>query len=119
VSSTSRIAPPVPPSPESDNAVLAAVLSRSETDVAFRKRLIAEPHEAILAEFGVRIPAQLRIRFMERDPDVDALVVLPDLRVPVEELSDKDLEHVTGGARAHNARLAWKGAIDSHTSHHL
>ena len=103
--------------PDSNSDVLTAVLSRSETDVAFRQLLLTTPHTAIHDAFGVNIPVQLRLRFIERGSDVDALVVLPDLRVPVDELSDVELEHVTGGVQAHNAHLAWKGAAHGSSSH--
>src|SRR5919198_360181 len=100
---------------QNERAALDAVLARAETDVAFRARLLDEPRAALLETVGVRLPADFRIRFMERDSDVDALIVLPDLRRPTpaaaDELADDDLERVTGGAHAHNAHLAWKGAV--------
>lgn len=89
---------------------MSAVLARAETDVAFRQRLLVEPRQVIHECFGIRIPDQFRIRFIERHADVDALVVLPELRGGAAELSDRDLEQVTGGAGAQNAQLAWKRA---------
>jgi len=100
-------------STDSNAEVLTAVLARAETDVAFRQQLLTNPHRAIHDAFGVRVPADLRLRFIERGADVDALVVLPDLRVPLDELSDVDLERVTGGVGASNARLAWKSSKPS------
>lgn len=103
------------PFSENERTVLDAVLDRSRTDVAFRVRLLSEPRDALLDAFSVRLPADFRIRFIERDSDVDALVVLPEVGPPISidpnELADDDLEQVTGGAHAHNARLAWKGAV--------
>ena len=60
--------------------VLSAVLARAETDVAFRARLLTEPHRAIEDAFGIHVPQDFRLRFIERHSDIDALVVLPDLR---------------------------------------
>jgi len=60
--------------------VLSAVLARAETDVAFRARLLTEPHRAIEDAFGIQVPQDFRLRFIERQSDIDALVVLPDLR---------------------------------------
>lgn len=103
------------PFSENERSALDAVLARSRTDVAFRARLLEEPRDAILEAFGVRLPADFRIRFIERDPEVDALVVLPEVGGPSSadpnELAADDLEQVTGGAHAHNAHLAWKGAV--------
>lgn len=56
------------------------VLRRSMVDPDFRRRLLDDPHAAIRDAFGYEIPPNVRIRFVERDPDVDALIVLPDLR---------------------------------------
>lgn len=106
-------------SPANDNGdALAAVLARAETDVVFRQRLLVEPHRAIHDTFGVEVPREFRLRFIERDQDVDALVVLPDLRNADQELSGEDLEQVTGGAQAHNAHLAWRGTAAPRASHH-
>ena len=103
------------PFSESERSALDAILARSRTDVAFRLRLLSEPREAIRDVFDVRLPADFRIRFVERDPDVDALVVLPEAAPPMtadpNELADDELEQVTGGAHAQNAHLAWKGAV--------
>jgi hypothetical protein len=37
------------------------------------------------------------MKFVERDPDVDALIVLPDFKRTDGELSDHELESVAGG----------------------
>jgi hypothetical protein len=76
---------------------LQAILDRAATDRAFRQRLLVEPRPAILESFGVMIPATFRIKFIERDLDLDALIVLPDMQINGDELSDADLERVSGG----------------------
>lgn len=100
---------------------LNAVIARATTDRVFRQQLLTEPRRAILDAFGITIPADFRIKFIEKGGDVDALVVLPDARSEPSTdgpISDADLEVVSGGAAAHhaahhaNAHLAWKG----HTS---
>jgi len=68
--------------------VLSAVLARAETDVAFRARLLTEPHRAIEDAFGIQVPQDFRLRFIERHSDVDALVVLPDLRLAPSRAAD-------------------------------
>jgi hypothetical protein len=81
---------------------LDAVLTRASTDPAFRRELLTDPRTAIYQAFGVRIPPQLRVHFVEKSADVDALIVLPDLRDPSGELSDRDLEAVAGGLEEAN-----------------
>jgi hypothetical protein len=77
--------------------LLQSILSRAATDPAFRAGLLHTPKETISQAFGVIIPAPFRVRFVEKDADLDALVVLPDLQAERGELSDGDLEAVNGG----------------------
>lgn len=88
---------------EQRERALKAVLKRATTDRTFRQQLLEDPRGAIEREFGIRIPPEYRLRFIERDPDVDALVVLPDFRPMSDdngdgELSDDELDHVAGGS---------------------
>jgi hypothetical protein len=76
---------------------LEKILTRAGVDVDFRRGLLADPRKAILDAFGVRIPSDFRVKFIERGRDVDALIVLPDLRDPNGELCDGDLDAVAGG----------------------
>jgi hypothetical protein len=82
---------------QKDPRALQAILDRAATDRAFRKRLLVDPRGAIFESFGMMIPVTFRIKFIERDPDLDALIVLPDLKTNGDELSDDDLEKVSGG----------------------
>jgi hypothetical protein len=83
--------------PPEQQQLLDAILERSTVDRRFRQQLLTDPRRAIQEHFGVAIPATFAIRFIERDPDVDALVVLPDFQEPDGALSDRDLESVSGG----------------------
>ena len=85
------------PNRKSYHQALDAVLARAASDKAFRAELLDHPREAIHHEFGIEIPPTFRMKFVERDPSVDALIVLPDLETS-DELSDDSLESVTGGA---------------------
>lgn len=76
---------------------LDQILTRATVDPAFRKALLADPRKAILDALGVRIPASFRVKFIEREKNVDALIVLPDLQQQDGELDDDDLEAVAGG----------------------
>jgi hypothetical protein len=106
-------------SDQRDERVLDDVVARATTDRAFRQRLLADPHRAIRDAFGVSVPADFRIRFIERDPDVDALIVLPDLSGSPERakaaaddedgaLSDEELDAVAGGQGGH---MTWSRAL--------
>jgi len=89
--------------PKVHEKLLEAVTHRASMDGPFRAQLLADPASAIHAAFGVSLPEGFRIRFVEKDPELDALVVLPELHAADEELSDDDLEQVAGGSGA----LTW------------
>ena len=84
------------PSP-SHETLLRAILERSSTDREFRRLLLSEPRPVIQREFGVAIPRNFNIRFIEKESGTDALVVLPDVVSGGGELSDDDLDAVAGG----------------------
>lgn len=75
--------------------LLREVLERASTDREFRTRLLAEPVGAIRAAFGVILPHDYRIKFMERPRELDALIVLPEFGHG--ELDEDDLDLVAGG----------------------
>jgi len=103
----------VSPSPDKDQQALEAVLARAAEDLEFRQRLLVDPRRAIEETFGVAIPADFRLKFVERGTDADALIVLPDVRQSSSEdvLSDEELEQVSGGVDAH---LTWSRAVAHH-----
>jgi hypothetical protein len=85
--------------------LLNAIMDRAARDLPFRRQLMTTPAPAIRDAFGVQIPADFRIKFVERGPDVDSLVVLPDYRSGgEEELSEEELEAVAGGT---DTTVAW------------
>jgi hypothetical protein len=75
--------------------LLREVLERAATDREFRVRLLADPVGAIRMAFGVILPHDYRIKFIERPRELDALVVLPEPGHG--ELDDEDLDLVAGG----------------------
>ena len=83
--------------------LLDDVQARAATDERFRHQLLVMPHEAIRDAFGVSVPATYRMRFIERDPQFDLVVVLPDVERSVDELSDADLDAAAGGT----SNTAW------------
>jgi hypothetical protein len=83
---------------------LQQILERSASDPAFRRLLLTEPHRAVREAFGIEIPLSFRIRFIEKGPDDDALIVLPNAARPPArqpepegELDEASLEAVAGG----------------------
>ena len=85
--------------------LMKSILSRSVSDREFRQLLLTDPRTAILTTFGIRVPADFTMRFIEKPPELAALIVLPDSE-HTGELSDSDLEAVAGGTskNAHWAR---------------
>lgn len=77
--------------------LIEAILHRASIDASFRCRLLASPDDAIQEAFGARIPAPLRIRFIEKEPGWDEVYVLPDLLDAEDELSPDELDEVAGG----------------------
>jgi len=79
---------------------LSAVLARSAVDLEFRRELLTAPQTALKSALGMVLPAGFRIRFVERDANLDALVVLPDFKGggDPDEIDDRALEAVNGGA---------------------
>jgi len=86
---------------------LEKILARAGVDLDFRRALLVDPRKAIQDGLGVRIPPGFRVKFVERDENVDALIVLPDFQRPDGELSDCDLEAVAGGGGAADPSEAW------------
>jgi hypothetical protein len=78
-------------------AALQKILARASVDVGFRTALLIDPRRAIMEGVGVRIPPGFRVKFIERDENVDALIVLPDLERANGELRDDQLDWVSGG----------------------
>jgi hypothetical protein len=58
---------------------LRKVCDRAARDPGFRARLLKNPHIGIKDAAGVLVSTMLRIKFVEKDPDIDVMVVLPDL----------------------------------------
>lgn len=88
----------------SQEKLLDAIVQRATMDTSFRQQLLAAPRDAIKAAFGVQIPETFRVKFVEKGADLDALVVLPDVKNSGDELSDDDLEAVAGGT---DTTYAW------------
>lgn len=80
---------------------LDLVVIRAATDPEFRARLLADPKQAIETTFDIVLPAALRLRFCEKDPDIDIQIVLPDLVPSPERLTEDQLDSAVGGHGGH------------------
>ena len=80
-----------------DRRVLATISARATRDAAFRRRLIEDPHSAILEATGAPVPPDLRIKFVEKDPEIDVMIVLPSVVLEDGELCEEDVAYVAGG----------------------
>ena len=89
-----------PTRPTSDDALLGQVLQRSATDRAYRTRLVEQPESVIEEAIGTSFSTLAnppRVKFIEKEAGLDALIVLPDFLDPEGNLSDAELEAVAGG----------------------
>lgn len=85
--------------PGVDRSGLAQVTMRAALDPEFRRRLLDDPRAAVREALGIELPPRLRLSFVEKDPSVDLMVVLPDPVEDVDALSDEQLDAVLGGFR--------------------
>jgi hypothetical protein len=74
-------------------ADLNQLISRSQTDEAFRKGLVSNPRP-VLEQYGLKFPASVDIKVVESNDKTFYLSLPPAMS---EELSDEQLEAVGGG----------------------
>lgn len=74
---------------------IQGVLTRSATDMEFRKRLLESPRQALSEYTGKTIPESLDVVFIENT--AEATIVLPDAIDTEGEISEAELESVAGG----------------------
>ena len=76
------------------------IVQSSLEDESFRHRLLADPRAALEEELGTRLPEEVRLVALEETADTVYLVLpLRSTEAPeADELSDRELEAVSGGA---------------------
>ena len=94
-----------------DQTKVQEVLARSAVDGDFRAGLLTDPRNTLEQAAGRQIPENLRIKFIEKDADCDAMFVLPD-PVSTDELTPDQLEAVAGGfdISIGDITLCWESA---------
>lgn len=79
-----------------DQGRVQEVLARSAVDSEFRAGLLTDPRATLEKAAGKQMPENLRVKFIEKDSDCDAMFVLPD-PVATDQLTPEQLEAVAGG----------------------
>ena len=75
----------------------AQVQDRASKDQAFRQQLMEDPKGTLEATFDVQIPDFIEIQVVEESPSRIYLVLPPAAQEAGQELSDQDLQAVSGG----------------------
>ncbi len=76
--------------------LMAKMTKKSMTDAKFRKEVLADATSALEKLAGKPLPDGASLKCIERDPNYQTTLVLPDL-VDEEKLNDESLAQVAGG----------------------
>ncbi len=82
----------------SEESLQEQVIARAMKDPAFREALLSNPRAVLAQEYNFRIPEGVAVRVLEEQPNTFTLV-LPAAEVTLLELSDAELDAVSGGAK--------------------
>ncbi len=74
--------------------LMEKILLKAQEDSTFREKLKTNPREVLMQESGESIPENIKIKIVDLD-EVDLVVPLPAKQN--DELSDDDLDNVSGG----------------------
>jgi hypothetical protein len=84
----------------SKESVDSKIIARAVKDPAFRKQLVADPKGTLEKEFGVKLPASVKVQVHEEQDDVRHIVLPGAPKKQSVELSDDQLEAAAGGMRS-------------------
>jgi hypothetical protein len=91
--------------PEDQNKKMSRIIAKCWEDTGFKQRLLADPAATLKAE-GMQVPAGLSIKAVENTDNLFHLVI----PAKPAELSDEDLQMVSGGGAHVDACVCWGGA---------
>jgi hypothetical protein len=75
------------------------VIARALKDLAFRQEFLSNPRPVLAREYNIHLPEQVAVRVLEEAPNTLTLV-LPAQEEAAPELTDADLQGVSGGGFA-------------------
>ena len=75
---------------EQQSKKMGQIIAKCWADDSFKQQLLAEPMATLKAE-GIELPEGLAVKVLENTANVFNLVI------PLNQLSDIDLDHVAGG----------------------
>lgn len=75
------------------NAKWSEIVMKAWQDPSFKKKLMANP-EAVLKEYGIKVPADCAIKIVENSPKTLYLTIPTK---PTGELSEEQLQKIAGG----------------------
>lgn len=84
---------------ELQNEIVKKVMSNQD----FRSEIMKDPKAAISKAFNITIPQNMKINIIEEDADIVSLVI-PKMS---SELSDSELDNVSGGGCGINCYCSW------------
>jgi len=76
--------------------LMAKMTKKAMTDAEFRKEVLADANKALEKLAGKPLPEGASLKCVERDPNYQTTLVLPDL-LDEEKLDDEGLSQVAGG----------------------
>ena len=91
--------------------LLAKMTKKAMTDAEFRKEVLADANKALEKLAGKPLPEGASIKCVERDPNYQTTLVLPDL-IDEEKLDDESLTSVAGGINIALIVTVCAGAMD-------
>lgn len=115
------------------NDMQAVVIERATKDPAFKAELMSNPRATIEKLFSVELPAEVQIE-VKQTPTNTVILNLPwEIQLGADgELSDQDLESVSGGSKAGAKKFftaigsamlssgaGQAGAFKGNTAHHV
>ena len=80
----------------SEGTVQEQVIVRAMRDLAFRQALLSNPKGVLAREYHIHLPEYITVRVLEEAPHTFTLI-LPAKEDALLELTDADLEGVSGG----------------------
>ena len=92
---------------QSRTEIEAAIIAKAQADPAFRQALLSNARTAIERELGFPLPAGVDFKVLEETPTNHYLVLPCE---PGFELSEAELESVSGGVQKHKMQSASKHA---------